>query len=308
MGHKILIVCSSRAREGGHYINEQVNDLRDAGCDVHLFYMRGRGLTGYLRSYLPLINVIKSIKPDIVHAHYGLSGLVAALLPFRKVILTVHGGDIYTWPNRVMTMMASRLSAHVIAVSNDIAQMLKKHRRVTVIPCAVNVKLFEPASRASAREKLGMNHDDPLILFSSRFDNKSKNSALALKAVSLAGREGSLKELRDRSRTEIALLLNAADMLLLTSNYEGSPQIVKEAMACNIPIVSTDVGDVSKNISGLKGCYICSNDPAAIAESINKAFLFRREGQATGGRERLMELGLMPEAVTKKILEVYGNL
>ncbi|TFG89930.1 MAG: glycosyltransferase [Candidatus Atribacteria bacterium] len=305
---KILIVCSSRAKREGYFTAEQAEDLRRAGHAVGFFYILRIGLWGYVISWIPLIIRILSVRPDIVHAHYGLSGFVAVMQPFRPVVITVHGGDINARRNVLLTRLACRLANHVIIVNEDMRKMIRGKSGISLIPCAANTELFKPVDRVQARASLGMDPDAPVVLFASRFNKKVKNAQLAAAAVSEAKSRPRLMEVWNRSREEMPLLMNAADMLLVTSYYEGSPQIVKEAMACNIPVVSTDVGDIKRNYGDLPGCFITGYDPADIAGKIDEAIGFRRAGMSTGGRDRLFLLGLDPDTVTGALSAVYSSV
>ncbi|MBE0666081.1 MAG: glycosyltransferase [Bacteroidales bacterium] len=303
---KILIVCSRRAKREGYFTAEQAEDLRRAGHAVEFFYILRSGLWGYVISWIPLIIRILSVRPDIVHAHYGLSGFVAVMQPFRPVVITVHGGDINARRNVLLTRVACRLANHVIIVNEDMRKMIRGKSGISLIPCAANTELFKPMDRVEARARLGMDTDEPVVLFASRFNKKVKNAQLAAEAVSATKSHPRLMEIWNRSREGMPLLMNAADLLLVTSFYEGSPQTVKEAMECNIPIVSTDVGDIKRNCGDLPGCFIAGYDPAEIAGKIDEAIGFRRAGLSTGGRDRLFQLGLDPDTVTGALTDVYS--
>jgi len=305
---KILFVCSSRARSEGYFTSEQADDLRRDGHSVEFFYILKRGLWGYLISWIPLIIKIISVKPDIVHAHYGLSGFVAVLQPFKPVVLTVHGGDINEPRNARITRIACCIARHVIIVNEDMREKIRKKTRISLLPCAANTRLFSPLDRIEARHELGMDTEEPIVLFASGFDKKVKNVKLANQAISLSGLHPRFIEAYNWPRDKMPFLINAADLLLTTSYYEGSPQIVKEAMACNIPVVSTDVGDIKKNFGNIEGCFITGFDPTEIAFAIDKAINFRRSGMSTNGRDRLFVLGLDPETITAKLTGIYSSL
>ena len=142
------------------------------------------------------------------------------------------------------------------------------------------------------------------VLFSGSFTNEVKNPALAKEAMEQIA-DAELVELRGYSREEVNLLMNAADCLLLTSHREGSPQVIKEAMACGTPIVSVDVGDVKDVISGTEGCYIADRNPDDIAEKIRMALAFKGK---TNGRQRIIDLGLSNELVAKRLLGIYHQV
>lgn len=120
-------------------------------------------------------------------------------------------------------------------------------------------------------------------MFAGAFDNWVKNSKLAIESVMNIS-DTELLELKGYNRNQVSLLMNACDVILITSFSEGSPQVIKEAMACNLPIVSTDVGDVKEVIGNTEGCYITSFDPKDVAEKIKMALDF---GKRTNGRENI---------------------
>ena len=140
------------------------------------------------------------------------------------------------------------------------------------------------------------------ILFAGSFIEPVKNVALAREAVQLDN-DSELIELRGYSRSEVNLLMNASDVLMMTSFSEGSPQIIKEAMACNCPIVSTDVGDVREVVEETEGCYITTFDASNVAKNLTQAFEFGRD---TNGRECLGNLEL--SRIADKVISVYTSI
>ena len=131
-----------------------------------------------------------------------------------------------------------------------------------------------------------------------------KNAPLAKEVVSLMQDDNvELLELKGYSREEVTLLMCAADAFLMTSFTEGSPQVIKEAMACGCPIVSVDVGDVKERVDGVAGCYVANTrEPKELAELIRKALAF--EGK-TKGREKIIMDGLDNRQVAKELLSIY---
>ena len=297
---KVLIVCSGNAGYVSPFIIEQSASIKKSGIDVQIFPIIGKGITGYL-SYLPkLKNKIREIKPDLIHAHYGLSGLAACMQRIVPVIITFHGSDAYIPSVKLLSKIASGLSAFNIFVEVKIQKKIRDNRNNAIIPCGLNLDIFYPISKNSAREKSGLDKDKRYALFSSRFDNKVKNYPLAKSALEKINQKIELIELKDKTREEVNLLLNACDLFLLTSTSEGSPQIIKEAMACNCPIVATDVGDIKQVIADTDGCYITTFDPEDTAEKIQLALHFNNR---TKGREKIKHFdnGIIAE----KIIEIY---
>ncbi|MDT8380503.1 MAG: glycosyltransferase family 4 protein [Desulfotignum sp.] len=153
-----------------------------------------------------------------------------------------------------------------------------------------------------AKLELGIDPSQEYILFSSSFENHIKNFPLARKALFYLP-EISVMEISGRTRLEVNLLINGAELLLMTSFTEGSPQIIKEAMACNCPIVATDVGDVREVVKGTPGCFLTGFDPADVAEKIRLALAFNGR---TNGREKIGHLD--NRIIAKKIINVYKTV
>jgi len=123
---------------------------------------------------------------------------------------------------------------------------------------------------------MGLKQNDTIILFSGSFTNKVKNYPLARKALALVDQNIKLIELKGYSREQVNLLLNSCNVALLTSFSEGSPNFIKEAMACNCPVVSTDVGDVKEITSNIDGTYICDFSPDDVAKKTFKSLGFSK--------------------------------
>jgi glycosyltransferase involved in cell wall biosynthesis len=197
-----------------------------------------------------------------------------------------------------------KLSKHNIFVSFKNLEKTGLTKNASLIPCGVNTSLFVTSSKEKASKKLGLTSDKKHILFAGAFDDSVKNSGLALEAVSLL-ENTELLELKGYTRQQVVFLMNAVDVALMTSFTEGSPQFIKEAMACNCPVVSVPVGDVPENIKNLTGCYITTYEPDDVAEKLLSALEF---GERTKGRDRIIELGLDIESVANRILGVYEKV
>jgi len=303
---KVLIVCSGNAenfdfRIHQAFIYEQIEAVKkNYNVEYDTFFIKGRGVSGYLKNLPAMNSKIKRYLPDMVHAHFGLSGLLACLQRKAPVVVTFHGSDGHVPQVRFFSKIASRLSRFNIFVSTVIQKFIYENDRDSIIPCGIDLDIFHPINMKIAREKLNMDTAKKYILFSSSFDNEVKNSPLAFSAIKKSQINCELVELKNRSREEVNLLLNACNLLLLTSFSEGSPQVIKEAMACNCPIVATDVGDISDVISNTEGCYIITFDPADVAEKIKLALDFNRR---TNGREKIQHFD--NDLIAKKIFDVY---
>jgi teichuronic acid biosynthesis glycosyltransferase TuaC len=271
---KILIVCRQKSGAVVPYISEQVESLKKVGIDADYYHLTKNGLKGYLSHLLDFKEKIKVFNPDIIHAHYGLSGLLANFQRKVPVVTTFHGSDINLKKIRRFSIIAMWLSKHAIFVSSKLATKARAKKKYSVIPCGIDLEKFSIIEKEKARKLLGFENTDKLVLFSGSFDNPAKNYPLAKQAVANL-KEVILIELKGYSREEVNLLMNACDLALMTSIREGSPQFIKEAMACNCPVVSVDVGSVKEIISGVKNCFICNYDAAEIGDKINKLLISR---------------------------------
>ena len=347
---KLLVVASDK---GGHFvpfIEEQITALEALGVQIIRYGITGKGIIGYLRCLPALRRLIRMERPDIVHAHYGLSGLLANLQRMVPVITTYHGSDINKPSIRRFSKIAMRLSAHNIFVSQrNVALALGEVQaqctvysvqckgaenseaettastpytlhptpKHTLLPCGVNIP--QPWSELQTQwvGQLTLNQwvqeklhtDVKHVLFAGAFDNAVKDAPLAKAAINELASEGvkvELIELKGYNRDQVNALMYNCDALLMTSKTEGSPQVIKEAMACGCPIVSVDVGDVAERVSGVEGCYVVrTREPRDIAEALQKAIAF--EGK-TNGRDRILEMGLSNEQVAERLIAIYQSL
>ena len=254
---KVLIVCSGNVEnfdfEIHHaFVFEQIESVKKYyNIEYDTFFIKGTGVVGYLGNLKKLRKKIREYSPDFVHAHFGLSGLLVCLQRIAPVVITFHGSDANLPELKYYSKLAAKLSKYNIFVSEKIQKRIDGNKRYSIVPCGINLDTFYPIVMKTAREKLNMNPEKKYILFSSSFTNTVKNAALALSAIAMLQFSIEFIELKNKNREQINLLLNASNLLLLTSTTEGSPQIIKEAMACNCPIVATDVGDIREVIARL---------------------------------------------------------
>lgn len=323
---KILIVGNNKPGRFAPFVEEQVRALQQLGCEVVFFGVQGKGVWGYLRCLPALMRAIQQHQPNLIHAHYGLSGLLANLQRRVPVVTTYHGSDINK-PNILrFSKIAMRLSAHNIFVSQRnvtlalspnslITSRLKK--RYTLLPCGVNIPQPWSEMQTQRMEQLTLNQwvqgklnaGVKHVLFAGAFNNAVKDPELAKAAINELASEGvkvELIELKGYNRDQVNALMYNCDALLMTSKTEGSPQVIKEAMACGCPIVSVDVGDVAERVEGVEGCYVVSSrEPAAIAEALQQALAFSGK---TNGRQRIIEMGLSNEQVAERLMAIYKQL
>ena len=303
---KILIVASFNKGRFAPFILEQADALKDAGCQIEYYGLQGKGLNGYLKNLPSLKRKIKEFQPDIVHAHYGLSGLFANLQRRVPVVTTYHGSDINDPKILRFSKIAMRLSAWNIFVSRKTLEIVGPSEKYILLPCGVDMSDLQLTNKTEARQKRGLDANKRYVLFSGAFDNAVKNASLAKKTIALLQDDNvELRELKGFSRDEVTLFMCAADVFFMTSYTEGSPQVIKEAMACGCPIVSVDVGDVKERVDGVAGCYVAkTREPKELADLLRVAIAF--DGK-TNGREKVAADGLDNKQIAEKLMRIYSH-
>lgn len=323
---KILIVGNNKPGHFAPFVEEQARALQQQGCEVVFFGVQGKGIIGYLRCLPALKRAIKQHQPNLIHAHYGLSGLLANLQRIVPVVTTYHGSDINVPSVLRFSKIAMRLSAWNIFVSKRNIAIAQPKDKYTLLPCGVNLPLPWSEMQTQRVGQLTLNQwvqrkldkDVKYVLFAGAFDNAVKDPELAKSAIAfynstftnsqlpIANSPIDLIELKGYNRDQVNALMYNCDALLMTSKTEGSPQVIKEAMACGCPIVSVDVGDVAERLSGVEGCYVVhSREPAVIAEALKKAIAF--DGK-TNGRSHIIKMGLSNEQVAEQLVGIYNKI
>lgn len=304
---RILIVGSFNRNRFAPFIQEQAEALQAAGCEMAFFGLQGKGLQGYLKNLPAIKRKIKAFQPDVVHAHYGLSGLLANLQRRVPVVTTYHGSDINESKILPFSKLSIRLSAWNIFVSRKTMDIARPKKRFSLLPCGINLADLQLTEKLEARRRMNLDADKKYVLFAGAFDNAVKNAPLAQNAVALLQDDGvELLELKGYSREEVTLLMCAADVFLMTSVSEGSPQVIKEALVCGCPIVSVDVGDVKERVNGLKGCYVSeSHGSNELSDLLCEALKF---GGRTDGRDKVVCDGLDNRSIAFKLVQIYKGI
>jgi glycosyltransferase involved in cell wall biosynthesis len=309
---KVLIVCSGTQGILSPFVKDQMDSLAKLGIELKLFQINKKGFMGYISHLRPLKKIIKKYNPDIIHAHYGLSGLLANLQRRVPVVTTFHGSDINNPKVHKLSILANRLSKASIFVNKAMMNRTGKKQKSFLIPCGIDTSVFSPIPRDEARKIMNMAPDGIVILFSSAFDNAVKNYSLAKDACAcvekIINQKVTLIELKGYDRQQVHLLMNAADCALLTSFSEGSPQFVKEAMSCNRPIVATDVGDIAWLFGDEPGHFLTTFDDEDVSNNLRMALEFAEKVGQTNGRKRIMDLGLDSENIAKRLINVYKSI
>jgi len=307
---KVLILCSGKPSNPQwsfevtrSYVYEQIESIKKLGVEYDTYFIEGKGIKGYIKNYKVMKKKIQEYQPDFIHAHYGLSGLLANFQRKIPVITTYHGSDIHLKSNVKFSKLSSLLSKENIFVHKDLSAKINYKHAIHMIPCGVDTQRFYPIEKDKAREKLGLNKDVIYGLFTSSFSNTVKNYPLANESIKLSKYDISLIELKGYKREEVNLLMNAVDFLLVTSFSETGPIVVKEAMCCNTPIVTVDVGDVNDVIAQTANCYVTSYNSHELARSIDKLL---ESNSKTDGRNTIEKYSL--KNIANQIFEIYKKV
>jgi len=306
---KVLFVSSGNFESFNvaPFIKSQGESLKNIGVDMHYFPIKSKGLWGYIKHIKPLRKRIREINCDLIHAHYSLCGIITLLATSRPIVLSLMGSDVNgsAFWRQIIRLLSLIFKFKIIVKSEEMKRKLTL-KQTLVIPNGVDLSQFKELDREECRKKLGLPIDNRYILFAAIADRPVKNYDLAKTAFELVKREKmELLAVTNISHDQIPVFINAADVLILTSLWEGSPNIIKEAMACNCPIVSTEVGDVKWLLGDLQGHYIAQNDPQNFADKIDKALQY---GRRTKGRSRIMELEIDSETIAKRINDIYSQI
>lgn len=301
----------------GIFVKEQIESLRVLGVDCEILFINARqkGKLEYLRAVPRIREAAKGA--DLIHAHHAYSGLLSLRaqtgLPLVTSFLNIPGRQSRIHMpvfNRLIYRYVRRHSTRFIYKESLAAETLAWKSGIH-LPNGADLSFFNEFSRKEAKHKLGLSMDVNYVLFVSSTGTARKQKRYDLFQATLAllnDREGiDLKELilSGTERHMVPYYFNSASLLLLSSDFEGSPNVVKEALACNVPVVSRDVGNVREMIEGVTGCFVSgSADPSELAGLVRQALKHKR----IQGRSRLQELKLDMESVAGRLKDLYREM
>jgi glycosyltransferase involved in cell wall biosynthesis len=268
----------------GVFVHWEVEELRRLDIDADVLFIDGRTTTiNYAKGIRLLHHALRRRSYALVHAHYVFSAVVARTQRELPIVLTHHGIEVLQGWQAPLSAGVSHLVDGLIVKSTQMRARLRR-ADAQVIPSGVDLHVFDPLPRAAARQRLGLAQDKRIVLYVGE-PRPEKRLDVIEAAVGLLGsrrRDVELRMVSGLPQPEVALNMNAADVLVLASDGEGSPTVIKEAMACNLPIVSVDVGDVREVIADTAGCAICAQHPADMAEKLE--IVLNADRRTTGRR------------------------
>lgn len=320
---KILFVFSGNSKDFdvAPFIRSQAKSIRNIGADVDYFPIYGKGILGYLKASFKLRKWLKKNPVDIIHVHYTLSGW-SAVLSFceRPIVLSLMGTDAYgeyiginkiKFISRYLVLLTYIIQPFVnsiICKSKHIETFVYLKNKSYVIPNGILLDEIKPQKKLY-KEELGLKPNKKYVLFLGNKLNPRKNYKLAEDALNLINSdEVSLIAPYPVAHEKVEKYLNSVDALVVPSLVEGSPNVVKEAMACNCPVVATEVGDIAWLFGNEPGHFLTGFDRQDVAKNIQAALEFSEKHGRTNGRDRIIELGLDAESVAKRIVGVYEEV
>lgn len=308
---KVLFVCSGNKLGGpSPIILNQAMSLINKGLDIDYFVIYGKGIIGYLRNVLPLRKYVLKGNYDVVHVHYSSSAFVASIAGATPLVVSLMGSDVQAkWYYKIIIRLYCALFRWkcVIVKSEDMRNSLGIESSI-VVPNGVNMDLFRPMNRVDCQRILNWNFEKRHVLFAANPNRSEKNFGLAYNASKYLGDDVVLHSFENVNNSETPIWYNASDVVILSSLWEGSPNVIKEAMACGCPIVSTNVGDIQWLFGDELGHFIADIEPDKFAEKIKQALNFRELHGITKGRDRLDQIGLRSENVAETIVSLYKSV
>lgn len=312
---RILAITATRDVSPSPAIASQLSALERLGVEVDRLSIPSGAASSYIRAAAQvMIGALRhGRRYDVIHGFYGHCGAVARAQLGIPVVVTFQGSDLLGGTEREPLFRRDGIIGRTVARFADaVIVMTEEMKRASgradalVLPFGVDTELFRPRDQAAARAELGLSTTGRLVLFPWHPDRPEKNHSLAAEAVRLlrdAGEDVKLLTIHGRPPREVALHMNACDALVLVSSHEGSPVAVREALACGLPVVSVDVGDVAEVIAGAHGCRLVDRAADAVAEGLRQAF---RAGRSEDGAARMAKLDVAWAA--KEVLRVYQGL
>ena len=316
-GMRVLAVIPGPDNWKPTFFKRQMESVRRLGCEVEMFFLKSRtNLPELFRERKRLRRRIGGFQPDLIHAHFGtMTAFFCATSTRVPLVVSYRGSDLnppgqedrgIRWVlAHLFSQIAALRARSIICVSKGVKSRLWwRTSRAQIIPTGVDLELFRPIPLEEARKRMGWRMDERVVLFSAGVSAKNKGIDLVQRSLEVA--RSICGEVRlhvmdgSTDPDDVPWAMNAADCLVFASRHEGSPNVVKEAIACDLPVVSVDVGDVREQLDGVSPSMIVARDPEAMGSAL--AEILKRPVRSDG--HNMIE-GISQEAIARKIMEVY---
>ncbi len=292
----------------GSFVRDQVAALRELGVDVaeHWF---APGSRNYIPATRAIRRLLREESFDLVHAHYGLPGWCARIAGARPLVVTFHGNDVrHPVTGRLSRRLVRSLdlvapvSRALLAPEGDRPGLPAQPGRTAILPCGADLERFRPIPRAEARAQLGLTPAGRYLLFPASPDREVKRFDRAEEVARLT--EAELLHGGTIEPADLPLWMNAANVVLVPSANEGFGLVAVEALACDVPVLSTPVGIAPTLLRSVDGCLVAPFDANAWAAAA-RPHLDASDPRVTG-RERAEWFS--SEMLAARVLVAYREL
>ncbi len=312
---KVLFVSSGTRIGLSPIIKNQGESLKKQGIEVEYYLLKHSGIKGYIKSIPLLRKYLKDNEFDIIHAHYGYLGIVAHFARTKEKLVVSMMGSELLWNkisgqkiigsiHKSINNLFCRYYDHVIVKSKELLSHLnKENNNYSVIPNGVSFERFKPISTKTAREYLGWDTDKIYVVFPGNPERPEKNFSLTKESLAKTGLDVTIVPFKNIPNEELVYYYNAANLVLFTSIYEGSPNVIKESLACNANVVSTPCGDVPEILPKCNGCRLVKYDSSIIKDAVLELI---NDQEGSNGREMIEDL--KDTVIASKIINIYRSL
>lgn len=319
-GLKVLFVSSSgKVFKLLPFIKSQYESLEPYVEKIDHYRINGSGFKAYLLAYKQLKRKLKIESFDVIHAHWSYSGILCSFIKKKeKLVVSFMGNDLQGYYSKRYNLLTLRglfeilLSQILLCRTDAIIVKSKKmlkwipfyfQKKTQVIPNGVNLNRFKRIDKNDARRILEIDSGKKYILFLGNIEDANKNFQLLQKAVLRLNVEYEILKPYPVNSEQIPYYLAAVDVLAFPSKLEGSPNIIKEAIAVGCPIVATDVGDVKERIGKIEGCYISKFNELDFAQKLTTALQCNKRINANGNLAEISET-----FIAEKIIKLYNKV
>jgi glycosyltransferase involved in cell wall biosynthesis len=317
--HVVNVYSDKDNRAAQPFVKAQIDSLINAGIDVDVLNVKGNeSKLNYLGAIRKCRKSVKEGGYDIVHGHYVYSGLIAALQTRAISVVSFMGSDLYgTFTQNEKVTKQGHFDIHlskclqlmidgIIVKTPEMLNLLIRPQKAIILPNGVDFNIFRKSSKEEAKQRLRLDPEKKYILFAGDYLSPRKGYSILEEAVNRLKQDHPEYELLMAHKVPhefVPIYMNAAEVLGLPSLKEGSPNVVKEAIACNLPVVATDVGDIREIIGHIPGCFLVKRNSKRFADALHRA---AEQNSDFRGRECIDHLRI--ERIAHQLQGFYTHL